>query len=59
MLTGMEHLIESAAERPGDPLWDAQPTLSPEAPAGRPVETDFFVQVELPSARWLKQAIDA
>jgi hypothetical protein len=55
----MEHLIESAAERPGDPPWETQPALSPEAPAGRPVETDFFVQVELPSARWLKQAIDA
>lgn len=58
MLTGMEHLAAESTEPPIEEIWQTSLALSGEHRRGK-FEPDFFQQVELPSARWLKQAVDA
>lgn len=58
MLTGMEHLAAESTDPPIEEVWPT--SLAPGAEHHRGTfEADFFHQVELPSARWLKQAFDA
>ncbi len=58
MLTGMEHLADESTDLPIEEIWQTSFALNGEHRRG-PFEADFFHQVELPSARWLKQAVDA
>jgi hypothetical protein len=59
MLTGMENMAADATDAPAEVYWDTSSDFAPDAAPRGKFAPEFFTQVELPSARWLKQAIDA